>query len=75
VKNTSNYFKVLSESLLFGSFEQNVEVCQVVESLSICRFLPRPLHKGRTISGGVQAALLSKLRQGLGVKVKDFHTK
>ena len=26
-------------------------------------------------SGGVQAAPLSKLRQGLGIKVKYFHTK
>ena len=33
------------------------------------------LKEGRKTSGGVQAAPLSKLRQGLGIKVKDFHTK
>ena len=30
---------------------------------------------GGKISSGVQAAPLSELRQGLGVRVKDFHTK
>jgi hypothetical protein len=32
-------------------------------------------RRGRKISGGVQAAPLSELRQGLGVWVKAFHTK
>ena len=32
-------------------------------------------RRGGNISSGVQAASLSELRQGLGVKVKDFHTK
>jgi hypothetical protein len=32
-------------------------------------------RRGRKISGGVQAAPLSELRQGLGVWVKAFETK
>jgi hypothetical protein len=32
-------------------------------------------RRGRKISSGVQSAPLSELRQGLGVRVKDFHTK
>jgi hypothetical protein len=32
-------------------------------------------RRGRKISGGVQAASLSGLRQGLGIGVKAFHTK
>ena len=32
-------------------------------------------RRGRKISGGVQAAPLSELRQRLGVWVKAFHTK
>ena len=32
-------------------------------------------RRGGKISSGVQAAPLSELRQGLGVRVKDFHTK
>jgi hypothetical protein len=31
--------------------------------------------RGGKIFSGVQAAPLSELRQGLGVRVKDFHTK
>ena len=32
-------------------------------------------RRDRKISSGVQTAPLSELRQGLGVWVKDFHTK
>jgi hypothetical protein len=32
-------------------------------------------RRDRKISGGVQAAPLSKLRQGLGIWIKAFHTK
>ena len=32
-------------------------------------------RRGGKISSGVQAAPLSKLWQGLGIGVKDFHTK
>jgi hypothetical protein len=32
-------------------------------------------RKGGKISSGVQAAPLSELRRGLGVRIKDFHTK
>ena len=32
-------------------------------------------RRGGKISSGVQAALLSEIRQGLGVRVNDFHTK
>jgi hypothetical protein len=32
-------------------------------------------RRGGKISSGVQAAPLSELRQQLGVRVKDFHTK
>jgi hypothetical protein len=32
-------------------------------------------RRGGKISSGVQAAPLSELRQGLGVRVKDFNTK
>jgi hypothetical protein len=32
-------------------------------------------RRGGKISSGVQAAPLSVLRQGLGIQVRDFHTK
>jgi hypothetical protein len=35
----------------------------------------KAVKKKRKISGGVQAAPLSELRQGLGVWVEAFHTK
>ena len=33
------------------------------------------MKKYSKISSGVETAPLSELRQGLGVRVKDFHTK
>jgi hypothetical protein len=38
-------------------------------------FLKGGMEKYSKMSSGVQTAPLSELRQGLGVSVKDFHTK
>jgi hypothetical protein len=45
------------------------DLTTVVNDFHLCK------RRGRQISGGVQAAPLSELRQGLGVWVKAFHTK
>jgi hypothetical protein len=43
--------------------------CKARADFHLCK------RRGRKISGGVQAAPLSELRQGLGVWVKAFHKK
>ena len=59
--------------MFFGTFARNGE------SLSDGVYAGADFHffrrRGGEISSGVQVAPLRELRQGLGVRVKDFHKK
>jgi hypothetical protein len=53
---------------------------EIIGRLYMSKYQGRPdfhlfKRRGGKISSGVQAAPLSELRQGLGVRVKDFNTK
>ena len=59
--------------MFFGTFARNGEsLSDGVYARVDFHFIKRG---GGEISCGVQAAPLSELRQGLGIRVKDFHNK